>query len=212
MEPAIYINGNDLLRLKPQDAATQGIVSHLISAADRRLYACIRAFGYSSLEAAIAAFGNTITGHVDALGDFATAYETTRGYSLEYEEVCSQIGEKRLKIEWAKRCDELSVAARDAAMSLHVSLADYRPQVRAFDVQRDEAAWNALAEERAAEHREARREVVQSEPPQVESHSNQTIFGHDYEENDFWHGRRAAGQVGGPVAYDPNTQTPVFSQ
>lgn len=148
MEPAVYITGNDSLTLKPQDAATQGIVNHLISAADRRLYACIRAFGYSPLEAIIAAFGKTISGHVDALGDFATAYETTRGYSGEYEEVCSQIGEERLKTEWAKRCDELSVAARDAAMSLRVSLADYRPKVRAYDAQRDEEAWKTLAQKR----------------------------------------------------------------
>jgi len=176
MTHVIYITGNDSLTLKPQDAATQGIVSHLISAADRRLYACIRAFGYSSLEAAIAAFDKTICGHVDSLANFATAYETTRGYSLEYEEVCEQIGEERLKVEWAKRCDELSVAARDAAMSLRVSLADYMPQVRAFDAQRDEAAWKELAEKREAEQREARRE---------------------------------AGQA---IAYDPNTQTPVFSQ
>ncbi|MFM0035964.1 hypothetical protein [Paraburkholderia strydomiana] len=168
MDQPIYINGNDSLTLKPQDAATQGVVNHLISAADRRLYACIRAFGYSTLEAAIAAFGKAITAHVDALGDFATAYETTRGYQREYADVREQIGEERLKIEWVKRCDELSVAARDAAMSLRVSLADYKPQVNEFQASKDEAAWLEVAAQRKEERGEATREHHWDLPAQVD--------------------------------------------
>jgi hypothetical protein len=168
MDHPIYIQGNDSLTLKPEDGAVQGVVNHLISAADRRLYACIRAFGYSTLEAAIAAFGKVITAHVDALGDFASAYETTRGYQREYADVCEQIGEERLKIEWAKRCDELSVAARGAAMSLRVSLADYKPQIKEFQAREDEEAWQEVAAQRKAERYEATREHHWDLPAQVD--------------------------------------------
>ncbi|RZF31328.1 hypothetical protein EVC45_02425 [Paraburkholderia sp. UYCP14C] len=181
MNHAIYIKGNDDFTLQPQDAATKGIVNHLISASDRRLYACVRAFGYSALEAAIAAFGNVISGHVDALGEFATAYETTRGFERDYRQVCEQIGEQRLKIEWAKRCEELSVAARDAAMSLRVALAGYKPEVYAVDTSGDEAAWAALVEQREKEQRADRRAENWDRPQQPESYSNTTLFGHIYQ-------------------------------
>lgn len=171
MDHPIYIQGNDSLTLKPEDGAVQGVVNHLISAADRRLYACIRAFGYSTRDAAIAAFGafgKVILAHVDALTDFAVAYETTRGYQAEYAHVCEQIGEKRLKLEWAKRCEELSVAACDAAMSLRVSLLDYKPQVNEFQASKDEAAWKAVAAKRAEEFSEAKREHHWDLPAQVD--------------------------------------------
>ncbi|MEX3812138.1 hypothetical protein AB3X96_18050 [Paraburkholderia sp. BR13439] len=210
MNRAIYIKGNDAFTLQPQDAAIKGIVNHLISAEDRRLYACIRAFGYSALEAGIVAFGKIISGHVDALCEFATAFETTRGYQREYEQVCEEIGTKRLQIEWAKRCEELSVAARDAAMSLRAGLVDFKPQVNEVAVRSDEAAWAALVDQRENEQLADRRAENWDRPPQPASHSNTTLFGVNYEENDLWHGKRAEGQTGSPVAYDPNARKNVY--
>ncbi|MEM5370279.1 hypothetical protein V4C53_30155 [Paraburkholderia azotifigens] len=209
MNNRIYINGNNEITLKPSDAATEGILNHLISAQDRRLYACIRAFGCSTLEAVVASFSKTLSGHPDALSDFAAQYETTGAYRAEYRDVCDSIGEERLKHEWAKRCEELSVAARDAAMQLRVALIDYKPEVREGRVRRDEAAWMKLCAERsdgaalegsASAYTPSDWERIAEDRAQAQA--RHTIKDHSY----TLHGKDAEGQNGrSGTQYDSNT-------
>ncbi|WP_175774165.1 hypothetical protein [Burkholderia anthina] len=139
--------------LYPEDFASRPVIRALLPVEDRRLYALLRAYGLSSVEAWSAAFAKRFHIHPDAVAKVAEVYEETSIAKRELIEVLDTTDPDTLKAEWARQVQLMAVVAEDAAIHLRGAyLVDYRPIDESRKVQpHDHIALAAVLSERSRE-------------------------------------------------------------
>ncbi|VVD87322.1 hypothetical protein [Pandoraea anhela] len=139
--------------LYPDDFASRPVLRALLSAEDRRLYALLRAYGLSSVEAWSAAFAKRFHIHPDAVAKVAEVYESTSIAKSELLEVLDTTDPHTLKIEWARQVQLMKVEAEDVAIHLRQAYpVDHRAIAQSQCAQpHDHAALAAILDKRSRE-------------------------------------------------------------
>lgn len=134
----------------PQDFANKQLVKALLAASERRVYSGLRVYGLSKGEAFMAAFGQEFIATPDALMAAAEVFDATPLAQREILEAFSAADPYTLQSEWNRQVEALSFAARDAALSIRVALANYEPPADQYATERDHAQLREVLAKNAA--------------------------------------------------------------